>query len=219
MNPIREYLQSGESLLWEGQPDPARYSRRGLLFAVPFGCAFTGFALFWVAFTFALTRGNSGGVPVALFPLFGVPFVLVGLYILVGRLFVAAHQARSTWYAVTDRRVLIVTGRRCALTELALTGIPAMQVDEQGDGFGSIAFGATAAMSFLPGLSGGPAYVGGTRYAPMVPAFQSIPHVRAVYDRVKGAQARNEGEREGPYGRDEPQSAWEPPRWPGRGRV
>lgn len=219
MNLVHEYLQSGESLLWEGQPDPTRFSRRGLWIALPFGLVFTGFSLFWVVFSFALTRGvgavSPDAPPIALFPLFGVPFVLVGLYILVGRLFVAQRQARSLWYAVTDRRVLIVGGRRPSLTELALTAIPGLQVDESDAGYGTIAFGTAPTMGTIAGMSGNGVHVGGTKTTLGVPAFQSIPHVRAVYDTIKRAQAATEGE--DPYRRGE--AVWESPRWPGRGGV
>lgn len=44
-----------------------------------------------------------------LFPLFGVPFVLLGLYIIVERFFLDAKIRKSTGYAVTNRRAIILT--------------------------------------------------------------------------------------------------------------
>jgi hypothetical protein len=43
-----------------------------------FGCVFAGFAIFWIVGSASAT-GGSGGPMAILFPLFGVPFVIVGL--------------------------------------------------------------------------------------------------------------------------------------------
>jgi hypothetical protein len=41
--------------------------------------------------------------------LWGIPFVLVGLYLIIGRFFADAYLRARTCYGVTDQRVLIVT--------------------------------------------------------------------------------------------------------------
>ena len=90
----------GEQVLWSGQP------RQGLLLLprdavlVPLGLMWGGFALFWEATALRMAHGT-------LFPLWGLPFLLSGLYIAAGRFVLDAWLRRNLSYAVTDRRVLI----------------------------------------------------------------------------------------------------------------
>lgn len=104
-------LDSGESLLWSGKPTPSGMAL-GALPMTFFGIPFAGFALFWI---WAAAGGISGSSersfegPGAFFPLFGVPFLLVGLGVMLGPLW-AYLGARKTVYAVTDRRAMIIIG-------------------------------------------------------------------------------------------------------------
>ncbi|UYV38239.1 hypothetical protein N4R57_03890 [Rhodobacteraceae bacterium D3-12] len=73
------------------------------------GLAFTGFSLFWTGMAWWIT--GQAGLPLLfrLFPLFGVPFVLIGLRILgVGGVW-RAYERRYTWYTLTNRRAFIAT--------------------------------------------------------------------------------------------------------------
>jgi hypothetical protein len=106
-------LESGESLLWSGTVNPARAALSALPAAF-FGIPFAGFALFWMNLayrgTHAMSRAHN---PVAtgfnLFPLFGLPFLLIGLGIVFAPLW-AYLKGRNGVYAVTDRRVMVITG-------------------------------------------------------------------------------------------------------------
>jgi len=95
----------------------------------------SGFALFW-----------EGGVLHAdaplVFKLWGIPFVLVGLYISFGRFVVDAKKRAATVYAVTDRRVLIITrffGKK--VVTLLRSRLPEISVSEHRDGRGTLTFG------------------------------------------------------------------------------
>src|SRR5437899_365791 len=46
------------------------------------------------------------------FKLWGIPFVLVGIYVMIGRFFVDARQRSRTYYGLTDQRVIIISGLR-----------------------------------------------------------------------------------------------------------
>ena len=100
---IATELESGERLLWSGAPPQGLLLRSSDAFLIPFSLMWGGFALFWEATTV------KAKAPV-FFTLWGIPFVLVGLYVMVGRFFVDARQRSRTFYGVTDRRILIVTG-------------------------------------------------------------------------------------------------------------
>src|SRR5579859_7422196 len=110
-------LQPGESLQWTGTGDP----RRATLTALPasiFGLPFTCFAVFWMMTayrgTHAVSRSASAN-PVAgafsFFPLFGLPFLLIGLGIVFTPLLVY-FKGLKTVYAITDKRVLVIIGGR-----------------------------------------------------------------------------------------------------------
>lgn len=73
----------------------------------------------------------------------GLPFVVVGLYLIVGRHVIRYLALRGTRYAVTDRRVIIMGGvfgrneRSAYLSELA----PPVVRQRRADRVGSISFG------------------------------------------------------------------------------
>jgi len=102
-------LESGERLLWSGSPSPGAMAMSGLPVSL-FGVPFLAFACFWIwgAWT-GVTRGGHAPGPFLFFPLFGVPFVLVGLGLVAAPLF-AYLGARQTVYAVTDKRAFILVG-------------------------------------------------------------------------------------------------------------
>ncbi|MCA9071931.1 MAG: hypothetical protein KDA84_23545 [Planctomycetaceae bacterium] len=107
-NRVQSELRDGERLLWVGQPIPARYGRKGTPLMI-FGGVFTAFSLFWIVM--ALTIGGFAGANGLgwiglIFPLFGVPFVLVGAGMLSAP-FWMKKLAAQTFYAITDRRVIL----------------------------------------------------------------------------------------------------------------
>jgi len=100
-------LYSDEEIKWLGMPKPrffTTYSKGAFLFAIPW----TAFALFWVAGAagFEIPDFQDG---FDLFPLFGLPFVLLGIWMLMTPLF-TYRNARRTLYMITDRRAVIFEG-------------------------------------------------------------------------------------------------------------
>lgn len=107
---VRSELRDGEQLLWVGQPRPGRYARQAIPIVL-FGIPWTAFALFWTAMASGMLFGGNGGPGkfeafFACFPLFGVPFVLIGLGMLSSPYWLW-RQAKRTCYALTDRRAII----------------------------------------------------------------------------------------------------------------
>lgn len=107
-------LQPGETLYWSGLAD----ARRSAITALPaslFGIPFAGFALFWITMayngTHAMSKTSSNAFTrgFSIFPLFGVPFLLVGLGVILSPLW-AYLKSLSTTYAVTNQRVMIISG-------------------------------------------------------------------------------------------------------------
>jgi|tagenome__1003787_1003787.scaffolds.fasta_scaffold20865056_2 hypothetical protein len=133
------HLVHGEQVLWVGRPDPRKRFAKSDLYALPFSLLWAGFAFFW-----EITVIASGSIP---FALFGIPFVLVGLYITVGRFFAQTRIKARTWYAVTNRRVLAVERKRSGdvVDAAFIDGLPAISRDVRSDGSGSVLFGPAKA--------------------------------------------------------------------------
>lgn len=114
---MKRELRIGERLLWAGQPDPAPLFRKSFaiyLFAIPW----TAFSLFWEIM--ALSGWLSGRPPTGIvelgagiiMPIFGLPFVMIGLGMLSVPLWVM-RGARQTLYGITESRAVALTaGRR-----------------------------------------------------------------------------------------------------------
>ena len=130
-------IEPGERLLWTGTPAPAA-AAIGALPASLFGIPFTAFAGFWI---WGAAEATSGaGRPGAFFPLFGLPFLLIGLGMLAAPLW-AALRARGTVYAVTERRTLIIIGDGTGgVISHARSDIRDLMRVERADGTGSVFF-------------------------------------------------------------------------------
>lgn len=105
-------LEPGETVLWQGRPG-VRVSVRELeARRVGFGLIFAGFAVFWMI---SAARAGASGPMGAVFPLFGLPFLVLGLKLAGAGIFWDAFLRRRSWYTLTNRRAFIATdvfGRR-----------------------------------------------------------------------------------------------------------
>jgi hypothetical protein len=141
-----ECLDPGERVLWAGQPRQGIFLRSSDWGLIPFSLMWGGFAIFWET-TAVSSMWRGKGVPLMFsifFPLFGVPFVLVGLYFIFGRFFVDAWLRRRIWYGITDRRALIIiTGSNRKVTSFDLRSIGEVNFLQHSDGSGSLVFGPT----------------------------------------------------------------------------
>src|SRR4051794_35043330 len=99
-------IAPGERILWQGQPvQGIRFAPQDA-FAVPF-------AAFWLLIVLAIFLVTLTGQATNVDPLTYVIlpiFLLVGLYMLVGRFLVDRMARRRTHYYLTDKRALIESG-------------------------------------------------------------------------------------------------------------
>jgi len=144
---LQSELLGGERLLWTGQPDPRVIFERVDIFLVPFSLLWGGFALAWEAGVLGLGvfgEGHRSAVP-WFFVLWGIPFVLVGLYFIAGRFFYKAWRKRRTYYALTNKRALVlVEGRGHTLRACFLSAVPTINKSVRPSGVGTITFGNTS---------------------------------------------------------------------------
>jgi hypothetical protein len=166
-------LDGGERLLWSGSPDPGTVAMGALpisLFGIPFG----GFACFWVWGAWhQVSRSASAPGPWILFPLFGLPFVMVGLG-LISMPFWVWLGAKRTVYAITERRAIIISGFGArGVSSFTHSEICDLTRIEKADGSGTLWF-ATRPFTSSNGMQRN-----------LRVGFQGIPDVRQVEQLIR----------------------------------
>jgi len=170
-------LLPGERLVWAGKPKSGLMLTARDGFLIPFSLMWGGFAIFWEWSVLDSTRGNSPG---GFFALWGIPFVLAGLYLILGRFFVDAWARARTAYGVTGQRILILRdGPFGKFTALAIDRLPELSLNERADGSGTIRFGGDSIFGRRNGFSGWSPALDGT------PQFLAVPDARAVFDQIQ----------------------------------
>lgn len=169
-------LSTNERVLWSGAPRQGLVLRASDWLMIPFSLLWGGFALVWEYSVF------SSGAPL-MFRLWGVPFVLVGLYMVAGRFMVEAWQRAYTDYAVTNQRIIIRSGvfkRR--MKSLHLRAMGEFSLTENSKGEGTIAFGISAAGNMFSGMASWPG-------VDELPRFDTIAGARKVYEIIRNAHS------------------------------
>ena len=177
---IESRLSPNERLLWFGKPRQGFFLRASDALAIPFSLMWGGFAIFWE------TMVVSGNAPF-FFKLWGIPFVIVGLYMIIGRFFADVWQRRKTFYGITNERIIIVSGLFSReIKSLNLRTLTDVTLDEKVDGRGTITFGAVnSSARWNSSLRFG------RNRAADVPNFEQIPQARNIYETIRNAQKQS----------------------------
>jgi len=153
-------------------------------YLIPFSLLWGGFVIFWEATVLRASGPNS-----PIMALFGIPFVLMGLYFIVGRFFVDARIRAKTFYGLTNRRVIIISGVFSRTTDsLPLRTLTDISLQERSDRSGTILLGRPQPFSSWGWGSSWNWWPGISQYS--TPAFEMIPNVKSVYDQLLEAQRR-----------------------------
>ena len=158
---VRDYLVPGESILWKGKPGKGHLLTSQDVFMIPFSIFWFGFAVFWEISVL------SSGAPF-FFGLWGVPFILVGIYITVGRFFHTAWLRKHTAYVITNKKIIRKRGKRVDM--LGAANMPAIHIATHADSSGTIRFGQTDLYGRRQGF----------QYAPVF-SLENVPDVTRVH--------------------------------------
>ena len=141
---------------------------------IPFSLMWGGFAIFWE------TMALRGGAPF-FFRLWGIPFVLYGIYFMIGRFFWDAYRRSTTWYGLTaDSALILREGLAGSVQRIYLPAITTIGLDLGSDGTGTISFGDSPSLwQSRRNWSGTP-----------VPSFEGVANAQGVYDLCAASQGR-----------------------------
>lgn len=128
---IRGYLTDNEYVLWKGKPEKGNLISGRDLILLPFSIFWLGFSLFWELMVIKTT--NS-----VFMIIWGLPFIAIGIYLLVGRFIFSCLQKNKTYYVITNKRIIIKKGNKLQLFDSK--DIPAMNITIHRSGNATIIF-------------------------------------------------------------------------------
>lgn len=130
---VSRHLEPGEQLLWAERPRQGVLLRPSDAFMIPFSLVWGGFAFVWEYLALSSEEPWFG--------LFGIPFVLAGWHLMVGRFVADARLRRTLFFGVSTQRIIIVSGSESEnVVSLPLASLREPQLTERADGSGTIEF-------------------------------------------------------------------------------
>jgi len=183
---LQPELLSGESVLWAGRPNPNVVFHSDDWYMIPFSLLWGGFAIFWEAGVLGYWGHNAKGTPSIFMAIWGIPFIVIGQYLIWGRFLYDAWLKRRTYYVVTDRRVLILQeGWKRKTSFVYLDAIPT--IEREGTENGTLWFGPK-----YPVLAGrGQKTRSWSRFSVGdVPVFADVEDVESLYRLVLDLRER-----------------------------
>lgn len=192
---IQPKLISGETLQWAGMPNTSVVLHSEDWTLIPFSILWGGFAIFWEAGVLGYwgESAKKHSAP-SFFAIWGVPFVIAGQYFIWGRFLTEAWLKRRTYYAVTNRRVLIVQeGWRRKIRSCYLEAIP--EIVREGGTTGTLWLGKK--LSMFAGRGSPKRSMSRFDVDSYVPVLADIDDVDSVYRLIMGLreQARKPADR------------------------
>lgn len=170
-NELKPTLSADEKLLWTGKPKTGIVFRGSDVFLIPFSLFWAGGAVFWETNVFTTNAPFF-------FKLWGIPFVLVGLYITVGRFFLDAKKRANTIYGITPDRIIIKTGVfNREIKSINIRTLSDVTFNQKADNSGTITLGPT---DFRYTMMQGMEWPG----AKQTPSLEFIQDVKSTYDKI-----------------------------------
>ena len=163
-----------EKILWSGQPKQGFFLTGRDIFASLFGLIFLGLG--------SLMEYSAIQSFDIFLMIFSLPFILFGLYMILGSIIYKNYQTKRTYYAVTNQRIIILTNSFNKKVESkVISQIPVLNKTVKTDGSGTIQFDNTG-------------YMGNGRYSYRIEAlnFDNIKDVDTVYRMISDLRSPHE---------------------------
>lgn len=108
---LEKYIEDDESILWSGTPDKKTIWNRYDILLLPVTFLIGGYLIYYAIVTAVfMIRGVAGLFMI--FPIIGITFLLIGFYLILGRIWYRAKRHERDIYAVTDKRIIIINTLR-----------------------------------------------------------------------------------------------------------
>ena len=156
-----------EVILWQGKPSTTALISKRDMIIIPLAIIWSTIAIYW---EYMAIQTDAPFV----FKLWGIPFIFIGIYLLIGRFLVTYDKRKNTIYVLTNRRAFIVI--KNAITSTRYERMEKIYKMVRADGSGSIIF-KSLENPMLPFL----------RFAFLFKeedsnGFMEIAHVETVYE-------------------------------------
>lgn len=139
---LEKTLLEHERVLWVGQPKQTALFTREDLILIPFSVLWGGFAIYW-EIMILLSKDDTGKSVPLFFSLLGLPFAIFGLYSIFGRFIYKAWAKRHTYYAITNKRIIVLNRTKESLQSTDINTIPSIKRTVGSNGVGTVKFGKT----------------------------------------------------------------------------
>lgn len=183
---LRRQLAPGERVLWHGRPPQGLLLRRADAWLIPLSCAWGGGVIFNVLHLLKTSAQMEDRAEMGFLVVWGLPFVLVGLYLMLGRFWVDAYLRARTCYVLTHERLLLVGGwSGQQIKSLPLRNLPQITLKVNASGGGVIQLGSESRSlwSACP-----PGWLG----APLQPdALELADDAQRVFHLIQSAQRQS----------------------------
>jgi len=143
---VRNELREGEELWCAGMPT-AKYLARKMWPVALFGLFFGGFAAFWITgAAWGVWFGSGTGKPASntgpfiLFPLFGLPFLAIGIGMISSPFWVGRKAARTACCVTNQRAMQIQCGRSIKVQSWSPGDLMEIKKTLHADGRGDLLF-------------------------------------------------------------------------------
>lgn len=140
---IKEYILLDEALLWTGKPTKEIKLLPAEKFNMLFGIIWTIFSLFWITMaTIGAMSASEDSLTISLvFPLFGIPFLIVGIYFIFIAPIRGRNRRKNMEYALTNKRILILyQGKNTILQAFKYSEIQNINFASDADDVGCVTF-------------------------------------------------------------------------------
>ncbi len=176
-------LATDERSIWQGAPAQGIHFSPQDIFAIPFSIFWLGMVSFMAVMVVSDKAQNVDPMTYFIFPI----FLIVGLYMAVGRFFVDIAVRRNTAYVLTNRRAIVESGLfRKGMRSINLAATSEVNFRPGRNGRGTIEFGSSAGpFGMLPR-----SWPGAGRF--LAPAFDGVEEGQHVYDLVLKAQRESQ---------------------------
>ena len=136
---LKNALNENESIIWAETPGTSQFQKLSIFYSI-FSIPFTAFSIFWIYMALSISSKAPSAISY-IFPIFGIPFVVIGLLAFLSPLWAAFARKRSACI-ITDQRVVVLINKvfSSSLYSYERSNLKIIQKVIRGNGSGDLIF-------------------------------------------------------------------------------